>query len=88
MELSPSGVAASCSATTELSNISWNPKIPYSVHKRLPLISILSHSARARTRTRTHTRTHVYTYIYIYIYIYICCNISKKSSTVLSSYEI
>jgi hypothetical protein len=42
MELSSSLEAGSCADTEELPNILWNPKIYCSVHRRLPLVPILS----------------------------------------------
>jgi hypothetical protein len=42
MALSPSRVAASCAATSELPSILWNLKIPYRVHKSPPLVPSLN----------------------------------------------
>jgi hypothetical protein len=42
MELSPSWEATSCTATQELPNILWNPKVYCYVYKSPPIVPILS----------------------------------------------
>jgi hypothetical protein len=66
MELGPSREAASCAATQELPNISWNLKVHYRVRKSHPLVSIPNQFKPVHTTPSYLSKTYVLVFLVVF----------------------